>query len=393
MNGDHYTEVTNTSWFAKIQKALGGIVIGIILVIAAMVGLFWNEGRAVRTERALDEGAGMVVSVDPAARNAGRDGALIHFTGLLVPQGVPADPIFSSLDVPKGSLRLVRTVEMYQWKQESRSETRKKLGGGDETVTTYHYAPDWSATPIHSADFKIPDGHQNPAFSLESETFPTASGTVGAFTLAGDDLTNLGKPVPLTLRDQDVRAARKALGTNRPATQSGGKIFVGVDPLSPRVGDLRIGFEIAKADRISVVGKQDGSRIAPFVTSNGTELLMLRDGDATAAAMFEDAQQGNTILTWGLRLGGLVAMLIGFNLILAVFGVLGDIIPLIGDILRFATGSLALMMTAVLGPLIIGIAWVTYRPLVGGAIIGGGLLIAGLALYRGRLRARSAATA
>ena len=381
MDGDHYTEVTNTSWFAKISKSLGGIVIGIILVIAAMVGLFWNEGRAVRTERALDEGAGMVVSVDPAARNAGHDGALIHFTGQLVPQGVPADPVFSSLDVPKGSLRLVRTVEMYQWKQESRSETHKKLGGGDETVTTYHYAPDWSATPIRSADFKLPDGHQNPAFSLESETFPVASGTVGAFTLAGDDLANLGKSVPLTLRDQDGRAA----------TQSGGKIFVGFDPLNPRIGDLRIGFEIAKADRISVVGKQDGSRITPFVTSNGTELLMLRDGNATAAAMFEDAQQGNTILTWGLRLGGLVAMLIGFNLILAVFGVLGDIIPLIGDILRFATGSLALMMTAVIGPLIIGIAWVTYRPLVGGAIIGGGLLIAGLALYRGRLRARAAA--
>ncbi len=60
-----YRETTTTSWFSRLKQALTGIVIGLILVAASLVLLFWNEGRAIKTYRALTEGAGSIVSVGP----------------------------------------------------------------------------------------------------------------------------------------------------------------------------------------------------------------------------------------------------------------------------------------------------------------------------------------
>ena len=62
-----FTETTTTSWLSRMKGAVGRIFFGIILVIATTVLLFWNEGRAIKTYRALVEGAGLVVSVDSAS--------------------------------------------------------------------------------------------------------------------------------------------------------------------------------------------------------------------------------------------------------------------------------------------------------------------------------------
>ena len=56
--GDTFTQVTSTSWIARLGKSILGVLIGIVLIIAAIVLLFWNEGRAVTTARSLAEGGG-----------------------------------------------------------------------------------------------------------------------------------------------------------------------------------------------------------------------------------------------------------------------------------------------------------------------------------------------
>lgn len=89
-----YTETTTRSWFARIKSALAGIVLGPILVIAAIVLLFWNEGQAVETYRALVEGAGLVIDVSADAPQPANEGKLIHVQGAVVPGGVAEDPDF-----------------------------------------------------------------------------------------------------------------------------------------------------------------------------------------------------------------------------------------------------------------------------------------------------------
>lgn len=58
-----FTETTRTSWFARLKNALIGFLIGIVLVIGSIWALVWNEGRSIKTYRALGEGASIVVSV------------------------------------------------------------------------------------------------------------------------------------------------------------------------------------------------------------------------------------------------------------------------------------------------------------------------------------------
>jgi hypothetical protein len=63
--------------------------------------------------------------------------------------------------------------------------------------------------------------------------------------------------------------------------------------------------------------------------------------------------------------------------------VLADVIPPLGAVVGFGTGALAAVLTVLVAPVIIAIAWLFYRPLVGIAILAAGL---GLAYGITRLR-------
>jgi len=60
---------------------------------------------------------------------------------------------------------------------------------------------------------------------------------------------------------------------------------------------------------------------------------------------------------------------VGFAMILRPLAVVGDVIPILGDIIRAGTGLVALICTVAIAPLVIAIGWLWYRPLVGIALI------------------------
>ena len=107
------TETTSTSWFTRIKNSVVGVLFGLLLLVAGVVGLFWNEGRAVTTARSLEEGAGIVMSVAADRVDAANEGKLIHVTGSTTTDSKPSDADFG---IVATGLRLERTVEMYQWK-------------------------------------------------------------------------------------------------------------------------------------------------------------------------------------------------------------------------------------------------------------------------------------
>ena len=57
----------STGWLSRIVESIKGVLVGLVLIIVSIIVLFWNEGRAVRTARSLEEGAKVVVSVKPDA--------------------------------------------------------------------------------------------------------------------------------------------------------------------------------------------------------------------------------------------------------------------------------------------------------------------------------------
>ena len=190
------TITTNQSWFSRIGGAFTGVIAGIVLVFVAIWFLWGNEGRAVKTERSLTEGAGLAVTVPSTAVSPGNEGKLVHTTGTLVIAEPLTDPDFA---ITASGVRLTRNVEMYQWVENKEETTRTKLGGGTETVTTYTYAKEWKSGRVDSSGFKEA-GHDNPEATVQETDIMAPSGTLGAYTVGENVLTQLGdaQAVPIT---------------------------------------------------------------------------------------------------------------------------------------------------------------------------------------------------
>lgn len=159
---DSFVETTSTSWLSRIGQSIVGVLLGLVFVIGSIILLFWNEGRAVQTERSLSEGSQVVVDVAPAPIDPGNEGKLIHVSG---DAKATAPIIDRTFGVSTVALHLLRVAEMYQWEEDKHQETHKTLGGSEETVTTYTYKKVWSDRAIDSQAFRHPEGHANPQSS------------------------------------------------------------------------------------------------------------------------------------------------------------------------------------------------------------------------------------
>ncbi len=385
--GDTFTETTRVSWFTRIKNSVIGVLIGLVLIAGMVFLLFWNEGRAVQTARSLTEGAGAVVTVGPDKVDAANDGKLIHVTGPVSTTSRPADATFG---ISVDGVRLVRTVEMYQWKESSKSETTNKVGGGQETVTTYSYAKEWSESAISSSDFKVPDGHANPPMEIRSERFQVPDAKLGAFTLSERVISGLGGEKTLTLSSDMTGAIDAAYSGNKRVTVAENRIYLGFNSTNPAVGDYRISYKVAPLGVASVIGEQRGGGFEAYQTIAGDRLLMVADGAVPADKMFADAQSANAVLTWILRVVGLVLLAVGFGMLLAPLGVVADFIPPLGSLLRMGTGIVAMLLAVVVGFVTIAVAWFWYRPVLSLIVIAVGVAIAAALIFIGRSRAKSA---
>lgn len=385
---DTFREVTSTSWFGRIRRSFGGLVIGLLAVVAMVVMLFWNEGRAVTTAKSLAEGAAAVATVPADPVEPVNEGALIHVVGQVETDAVPADEAFG---ISQPGIRLTRTVEMYQWTETRKTETTTKLGGGEETVTTYSYAKEWSDSAVDSGEFRQPDGHVNPPKEIASARFQIPQARLGGFTLDEPVLDRIGGDEALAIGQDKLPAVRAAHGGTQKVSVLDGRIYLGQAPTAPAIGDYRISYEAAPLGMVSVVGRQAADRIGPYQTAAGDSLLMVDRGVVPADKMFSDAATANTVLTWILRLVGLFVMVVGFALFLAPIGVVGDVIPPLGSLLRMGTGLIAFLLAVLLGTGTIAVAWFYYRPLVSAIVAVAGLLVAAGIVHFGK--ARRAATA
>jgi hypothetical protein len=373
IGGDRYTEVSSQGWFSRIGGALVGIPIGLLLFLASFVVLFWNEGRSVRAARSLAEGEKAVVSVGADRVDPAHESALVHVSGTAATDETIKDPQFS---VSARALRLERVVKMYQWSEKQETRTRRKVGGGEERTTEYTYSKGWADHPIDSSPFKIPAGHQNPReWRFQGWSGEAGIVTLGTFRLPSDLVRQINKFEPLRVDE----AARNALPEDlRDRLRvDNGRFYQGANPGEPQVGDVSVEFQQVLPTEVSLLAQQVGSSFRPYQTKSGNAIDRLQLGVVSAADMFRAAEAENTLRTWVLRLVGFVLMSVGIGMVLRPLAVFGDVIPFIGNVIRFGTGFVAVGIGLVLSLVTIALGWITYRPLVGLAV----LAVAGLVLF------------
>ncbi|MBN1997202.1 hypothetical protein JW935_06610 [candidate division KSB1 bacterium] len=377
MSADSYTRVTHQSWFSRIGGAFKGIFVGLLFVVGALFLLFWNEGRAVKRYKTLKEGAGIVISVPADNVTTANAGKLIHVTGMAETNEILTDPVFG---VSANAIKLERIVEMYQWQEEKESTTRKKVGGGTETVTKYTYRKGWSDKPIKSSDFDTPQGHENPPFKYESSEITANKVSLGAFTLSPSLVRKIGQYTTLPVKPGS-RIPREPW-----ARVYGEGFYIGANPSSPQLGDIRVQFKVVKPTQVSVIAAQQGETFSPYQTKNGSiEELSL--GTLSADVMFQQAQQSNKMMTWVLRCVGFFLMFLGLNMILKPLSVIADVLPILGRIVSAGSGMISFLLAAVFSLLTIAMAWLFYRPLIGLALVA--IVVVLILAVRGKLKKAS----
>lgn len=354
---DTYTETSTTSWFSRIKSAFAGMFFGLLLIIGGIVLLFWNEGRTVKNKRALKEGEKNVISVPIANVNNANEGKLIHFTGLADTKDTLADDEFGISEV---AVKLSRKVEMYQWEEKEESTTKKKLGGSEETKTTYKYSKTWSGSLINSGDFKVSENHENPAeFPYSSSDVYASNIRIGAFELPASLIQSIPGDTPLPLTKLGVDSIKGASVHNS-------TIYIGKGSVtSPKIGDVKITFSVIKPQNVSVVGKQTGSSVEPYVAKNGKTVFLLQSGTIAADKMFQSQISSNKKIGWLLRLVGFLLVFGGFGAIFKPLSVIADVVPFIGNIVAFGTGLVSGILAFAISFIVIAVAWIYYRPVVG----------------------------
>ncbi len=376
------TEITNRSWFSRLGNSLKGVLFGILLFIIAFPVLFINEGRAVRTARALTEGAGAVIAVPADRVDPANEGSLIHVQGMAATSETLNDDQFG---VAVNALHLEREVEIYQWQERTSTSTDSQVGGSERTETTYSYETTWRSNLIDSTDFRESAGHQNPtSMPFEAQSSTAVDVSLGAFQLTPNLVDSIRDFQPLNVESVPSGISNAQLNQ--------GGLYIGENPQSPQVGDMRITFRYVEPQVVSVVAQQTGNSFRPYETSNGRTISMLNTGSQTPEEMFEAAQASNTTLTWMLRVFGIALMFGGVSLVLKPIAVFADFIPFLGKLTGFALNLVAFLFALPLALMTIAIAWIFYRPLLTIALLViGAASIAG-AVYFGKQYSQKQAT-
>ena len=376
------TETTTTSWGSRLGSSFKGMLAGLIMFIAGFPLLFWNEGNAVKTARALKEGAKTVISIDANKLDPANEGKLVHLSGMAKTDDILKDDIFG---IEQKGIRLVRQVEMYQWKENVSTSQKKKVGGSVETTKTYSYAKAWSSAPIDSTGFKEA-GHDNPgAFPIEAAEQYAQTVMVGAFTLNESQIKRIGKSQAFTFPEgyklpetyakavlqngviyipAAPQAAAKPASLVQAVSNAVANAVTSYNPASPSIGDLRVTFSVVLPHEISVVADQKGSTFESHKASNGKMIALQADEAKPADQMFEDAQKANAMMTWILRLAGFLLMFAGIKAVLKPIETLGDVLPFLGSILGIGISLVAGIVALICSFITIAVAWLAYRPLV-----------------------------
>jgi hypothetical protein len=378
---DSFTEVTTESWFGRLGNAFKGIVVGVIILVIGFPLLFWNEGRAVATYKALQEGAGIVISVPGDKADPKNEGKLIHLTGLATTGATLTDPDFG---VSAQAIKLLRQARMFQWRENKKSETVKNVGGSTTTKTTYTYEKVWSDSLIKSGEFKKP-GHSNPAeMPYPPRQFVAGKVTVGAFRLSPGLIDRIGGAEDLVI-DASQPLPEHLWARAR---WEGNTLYIGRNPQAPQIGDTRVDFQVVKPQTVSIIARQYQSHLEPYQTSAGQSLEMLQAGVKSSEAMFQQAHSENKTLTWIMRLVGGLCFFIGISLILKPLSVVLDVIPFLGNVAEAGIGLVAFILALALTLITVAIAWFYYRPLLAVLLI---LAAVGLILGFRKLRPKTPA--
>ena len=403
---------------------------GILLFIAGTVLLWWNEGRTVKTGDMLDEAREVCVEMaDPGKKDGSLEGQLVCGSAMATTEDSLIDAQFG---VGAKAISISRKVEYYQWEEVSHSESKDKLGGKQETTTTYTYEKKWVDSPQESANFKDP-AYQNKNFVLttvEKAAEQYAQNvSFGAYKLNGSLIKKISsrEGMDLAMKEDMLRQFDKnaqtayerfygvqkkqpvkeepaqtvALSDSAKAVQdsiqhvtdsimanaknkkdfeyvhqAGNVLYIGRAPGSPEVGDVRVTFEKVVPADVTVAAVVSGDTFKPFKAKNGEPFEELYMGKMSKDMVFDSAESSNNTMKWIFRLLGCILVIVGLKSIFGFIETILKVVPFVANIVGWGVGIVCTILGIVWSLIVIAVAWLFYRPVLSICLlVGAGLLI------------------
>ena len=387
-----YTETTSTSYGQRLAGSAKGMIGGLLVFIIGTCLLWWNEGRTVRTAKAIGDAASHVESVaDVSKVDASLNGKLIHASAFADTKDTLTDDLFG---VREQAIKLDRKVEYYQWVEHSQTKKRDKVGGGEETITTYTYEQKWVDKPVNSAEFKDPQYQSaNKVLSEVEERNEMAQHvTFGAYTLPESFVASISGSEPVEVRmteeqrftwDERLHMLMPKVNTETSLVHtSANTVYLGLSPNSPQVGDVRVTFTKVPPADISLIAQVDGSTFKAYRAKNGQSFSRLQMGKVSAEEMIEQARSENNLWAWVLRVIGILLVVGGLKGMFGLLPMLFKVLPFLGSIVDAGVGLVSWILGLAWSFIIIAIAWLVFRPIIGISLLV--LAIAGIVFLKRR---------
>lgn len=426
-----FTETTTTGYGTRVGNSFKAIGSGFLLFVLGTALLWWNEGRAVKTEKMLDEaGSAYVEMENPNKKDASLEGELICGTAMATTEDSLSDAQFG---IGAKAIALRRTVEYYQWVEHSQTKKEDKLGGKEVTTTTYTYSKQWVSSPVQSSQFHDP-AYQNKnmvlttvdeaeqyaenvsfgAYKLSESLIHSISSREGMDLAISEDLlsqfdkstqaayerfygvqksiqqpTQQSAPQQPAIPDSvkallsdSVKAVLDSLqavsdSINKQMANAENKkdlqyihqasnvLYFGRVPGSPEVGDVRVTFEKVVPAKVTVMAVVDGDSFKPFKAKNGKRFQTLVMGKKSGDEIIDAAKESNNMILWALRIIGILMVIGGLKGIFGFIETILKVVPFIAGIFGWGVGLVCTVIGIAWSLIIIAIAWLFYRPLLG----------------------------
>eukprot|EP01004_Peranema_trichophorum_P003417 NODE_2406_length_1592_cov_49.918312_g2070_i0.p1 GENE.NODE_2406_length_1592_cov_49.918312_g2070_i0~~NODE_2406_length_1592_cov_49.918312_g2070_i0.p1 ORF type:complete len:466 (-),score=71.80 NODE_2406_length_1592_cov_49.918312_g2070_i0:140-1537(-) len=377
--------VSHDSFCERMNRALCGVCCGLILIPVFCGILIWNEGRAVKTDKTLQEGKSSVVNAKCQEFNPNNNDKLVHIACDLSNNTKVWDNDF---EIGGPYCCMQRIAEMYQWRQLSTSTTTKNsVGGGQTTTTCYYHINEWLTSYVNTASFATsnrcspsncgaqPVSCSNPSFTVTGRTFFANPIMAGEYKVPVDLMQNLPLSNSITAPSVKYNGQDIAMKFTYAYLQKQ------VDN-ADSIGDIRVSWKYSPASSVSILAKQTSDRsFTKWESKYGSSYSIYKFslGIKTSDEMFEELEKQNVVLTWVLRFISFFVIWCGLQMVTGPIALIPELIPCVGGFISNVVGSILCYLNCIvasgLALFFIAIGWLAYRPAIGIPIFIVGVLL------------------
>jgi len=414
--------VEEHSYSDRLKKSIAEVICGLLLIIIVPVFLWLTEKKVVRYDMMINRCQIAVREVPNSAvvsrRYESRPVMVKGSTRVDDRNGVLRDEVFG-FTPEVSSVRLRRTVEMYQWVEDKEEQ---------DSRTVYSYRKEWLEIDTDSDSFRDPS-YANPPRQpcVYSTVFNAESVYIGAYRLLDLQVSKLHRFRPCTLpcipssalvgyphlSPHIEKASRSHMelfsaGSELSLPSWGGTceylVFNGTIS-NPQIGTIRVSYDAVPAGSpVTTIAVQHGESFRPFSEEDahstdllatcghvsldegecveccccctviggcaepcagalvGSEVCLVEERLTDIKTMFQDERSNLRCRLLLVRLVCYLLLSIGIFLVLKPIAVLLSFIPLLGGLIANVLWVASLITGFLIGMVVTSVAWITYRP-------------------------------